>query len=152
MVASELLNSFDQKIDGSTEVASEYVANGGPDQKPLPMSYMEPMLQSLITLLIEEQEHLNAGKVDTFEVFAKKKMQALAQLNVLTKKGNTQNLARIYERELRQIEELLKENTKKLKFRMKAIGEITDMIESAVSLAESDGTYQAGSMRASSFS
>lgn len=121
-------------------------------QRPLPISYMDSLLQNLMELLKNEQEHLNSGKMDMFEDFAKKKMQALVQLNMLTKKGNVSNLAHTYERELRQIDSLLKDNVKKLDFRMKAIGEITDTIESAVSQAESDGTYQPGNIKITSVS
>lgn len=116
-------------------------------RKPLPMSYMESLLQNLIELLKREQEQLTSGNVSQLQETAKKKMQALVQLNTLTEKGNVHNLARTYERELRQLDELLKDNVKKLNFRMKAIVEITDTIESAVSHAESDGTYEAGTYK-----
>ena len=118
-------------------------------QEQLSPHYLQPLLDSLLDLLEQEKEHLNSGKVDMFEVFAKKKMQALVQLNLFIKKGNMRNTTRMYAYDLRKIDDLLKENVRKLQFRIKAIGEIAETIESAVSQADSDGTYQAGSYRVS---
>ena len=114
--------------------------------------YMNTLLQNIIYQLKREQEHLDAGNVDSLRDTAKKKMQALVELNVLTQKGNVQNLARTYERELRQIDALLKDNINRLSFRMNAIAEIAETIENATAHAESDGTYQAGSFKIKSVS
>jgi flagellar biosynthesis/type III secretory pathway chaperone len=111
--------------------------------------YLQPLLDGLLDLLEQEREHLNSGKIDKLELFAKKKMQSLAQLNLFIRKGNTRYTTRLYSRELRKIDELLTENVRKLQFRIKAIGEIAETIESAVSEADSDGTYQAGNYRVS---
>ena len=122
------------------------------DPKPVPISHMQTILQGLLEVLEQEKDHLASGKADMPAVFAKKKMQCFVQMNSLMKRGNTAHLARIYQLELRKVDQLLKENAKKLEFRMKAIGEITDTIESAVASAESDGTYEAGSIRGLSLS
>lgn len=118
-------------------------------QEHLSPHYLQPLLDELLDLLEQEREHLNSGKIDMLELFAKKKMQSLAQLNLFIRKGNTRYTTRLYARELRKIDELLKDNVKKLQFRIKAIGEIAETIENAVSEADSDGTYQAGNYRVS---
>lgn len=123
-----------------------------PDLKPVPISHMQTILQGLLEVLQQEQDHLESGKTDMPAAFAKKKMQCFVQMNSLMKRGNTAHLARIYQLELRKVDLLLKENAKKLEFRMKAISEITDTIESAVANAESDGTYEAGNIRGLSLS
>ncbi len=110
-----------------------------------PVSVIAPHLQNLKDILMEEREHLSTGKMDRLESFARKKMQALAQINMFVSNDSSHELAKANEEELRAIDGLLRENMKKLNFRIAAIGEITETIRTAVKDAESDGTYQPGS-------
>ena len=145
-----MLRSYE--TDDHFSEVRESVSGEPQSSKPVPLSHMQTILQGLLEVLRQEKSHLDSGDAELPAAFAKKKMQSFVQMNALMKRGNTAHLARIYQIELRKIDGLLKENAKKLEFRMKAINEITDTIESAVALAESDGTYEAGSIRGVSLS
>lgn len=110
-----------------------------------PITLITPLLQNLKGILLEEQEHLASGRVDRLEMFARKKMQALAQINVYASNDPTNEMAKANAIELKEIDSLLRDNMKRLNFRIDAIGEITETIRVAVKEAESDGTYKAGS-------
>lgn len=119
----------------------ETIGNTAPNP---PISVISPLLHNLKLVLEEEQAHMDSGRIDNLEVYARKKMQALAQINLFTKNDNANDLIKANEAQLREISELLRDNMKKLNFRIDAIGEITEKINLAVEEAESDGTYEPG--------
>ena len=113
-----------------------------PDQDSLRQT-----LASLRIVLSKERTHLNAGRIDLLEQFAREKLQILANLGRITRAEHVTDELRNYREDVEQINIFLKENQGLLKFRMDAISEISTTIKDAVVDAESDGTYEASNSR-----
>ena len=108
---------------------------------------LEPLIKHLFQLLENENTHLKSGGIEMLETFAREKMQILMQLNHLARDDNFAHLGKEHKLQLQEARKLLDTNMQKLKFRMRAIGEITQTIENAAAEADSDGTYIVGNMR-----
>ncbi len=102
------------------------------------------VLSKLEILLQEERACLDAGSMEKLESFANRKMQLLVQLKRLSSDPHRTNQIRDNKNDLSRVREMVSENMRKLAFRIKAIGEIAETIETAFRDADSDGTYQIG--------
>lgn len=104
-------------------------------------------LAGLHTVLDKERIHLNSGRMDLLEQFAREKLHYLANLNRITRAEHISDELRNCREDIEQINAFLIENRDLLKFRMDAISEISTTIRDAVVDAESDGTYEASNSR-----
>lgn len=129
-------------------VESQESETGTPDSQKLSGQVsLREILAGLHAVLDNERNHLNSGRMDLLEQFAREKLQFLANLNRITLSKYREEEVRNCQREMEKVNSFLKENLAILKFRMDAISEISKTIKDAVVDAESDGTYEAGNTR-----
>ena len=104
---------------------------------------LQAALTSLRRILAEERSHLEDGRIDRLDRFAREKQQILSGLERLKPDAGEEMASASNSSEIREIAALLEENRKLLAVRISAIGELTATISNAIRDAESDGTYEA---------
>ena len=110
-------------------------------------SPLRSLLGELRQILDNEETELASGRTDSLEIFAREKLRVLVSLNRITNDNTPAAIPEEAQMELQETRQRLDENMQTLKFRMSAIGEIANTIETAIKDADSDGTYEAGSFR-----
>ena len=108
---------------------------------------LDSILSELHNVLGSEKVHLNSGRMDLLESFAREKLQILANLDRFSRNNQNSSEFRNNRTKIEHAGKLLQENLEILKLRINAIGEITKTIEDAVTEAESDGTYEVRKMK-----
>ncbi len=105
------------------------------------------LLGNLREVLDSEEQALASGRTDSLETYAREKLRILVNLNRITSEETSSTMLEHARTELQETRRRLDDNMRTLKFRIGAIGEIADTIESAVREADSDGTYEVGTTR-----